>query len=296
MKSLFVNAGNSTRNGWKVLGFFILTAAFAVGLVLLRRTLPDAVRPFVPEPLLAFLGALAASWLCARLERSPLGDQGLALRPHAGRDLGLGVAGGAALVALVAFVVWLLDGFHWVRTPDVGASALVKSAWLMLGVALFEETLFHGYAFQRAIRGMGTRWALLVFCAIFAAMHPFEPGMEGSVIVLALLNISLAGWMLGLCYLRTGHLALPVGVHFGWNWLQGNLGFGVSGNASKALWTPVFHDRPVWLTGGDFGLEASVIGAGVLALAVAGLLLWKGAGARVAPPVDVPGYRVSGRA
>lgn len=276
MKSLFINAENSLRNGWKVLGYFVMTALLVLGLVLLRRALPAAVRPFVPEPFLAFLGALIPSWIFGRLEGTPLAAQGFALHRRAGRDFGLGLVGGALLVGMVAFGVWLLDGFHFVRAPEGAASSLVKGAWTMLAVALFEETVFHGYAFQRAVRGMGPLGAQLLFAVIFALAHPFGPEMEGRVIAVAMLNIFLAGWMLGFCYLRTGSLALPVGVHMGWNWVLGGLGFGVSGNASQGLWTPVFHGRPVWLTGGDFGLEASAVSVGVLGLVVVGLACWKG--------------------
>jgi hypothetical protein len=40
----------------------------------------------------------------------------------------------------------------------------------------------------------------------------------------------------------------------------GMLGFGVSGTEATGLWKPVFGDAPVWLTGGQFGLEASLPG------------------------------------
>lgn len=288
MKSLFINAENSLRNGWKVLAYFVMTALLVLGLILSRRALPDAVRPFVPEPFLAFLGALIPSWICARLERTSLAAQGFALHRRAGRDFGVGLVGGAVMVGLVVFTVWLLDGFHFERGAEGAASSLVQGAWTMLAVALFEETFFHGYAFQRAIRGMGPLGAQLLFAAIFALAHPFGEGMEGSVKAVALLNIFLAGWLFGACYLRTGSLALPIGVHFGWNWVLGGLGFGVSGNASQGLWTPVLHGRAGWLTGGDFGLEASAITAGVLALAVVALALWKGARARPDAPGRVP--------
>jgi hypothetical protein len=45
------------------------------------------------------------------------------------------------------------------------------------------------------------------------------------------------------------------------NWMQGGvLGFGVSGTKSTGLWKPVLGDAPFWLTGGQFGIEASLPG------------------------------------
>lgn len=43
-------------------------------------------------------------------------------------------------------------------------------------------------------------------------------------------DIGLGVALLGLAYLRTRSLTLPIGLPFGWNWTQGAVfGFGVSG-------------------------------------------------------------------
>jgi len=43
--------------------------------------------------------------------------------------------------------------------------------------------------------------------------------------------------------------------------MQGSiLGFGVSGSQRLGLLNPVFGEAPTWLTGGPFGLEASLPG------------------------------------
>jgi hypothetical protein len=45
------------------------------------------------------------------------------------------------------------------------------------------------------------------------------------------------------------------------NWMQGGiLGFGVSGTQQLSLLKPVIGEAPAWLTGGQFGLEASLPG------------------------------------
>ena len=54
---------------------------------------------------------------------------------------------------------------------------------------------------------------------------------------------------------------MPLGLHWMANWVQGGiLGFGVSGTEQLGLLKPVFGTAPAWLTGGQFGLEASVPG------------------------------------
>jgi len=94
---------------------------------------------------------------------------------------------------------------------------------------------------------------------LFAAAHGRNPGLGGPGAWLSLLNLFLAGLLLGLAYVRTRSLALSMGLHLAWNWTQGTLlGFQVSGTASQGLFRPVLQGRPDWLTGGAFGLEGSL--------------------------------------
>ena len=85
--------------------------------------------------------------------------------------------------------------------------------------------------------------------------------MTGIVKVMASINIFLASILFGLAFVRTRSLAMPLGLHWMANWVQGGiLGFGVSGTEQLGLLKPVFGNVPAWLTGGQFGLEASLPG------------------------------------
>ncbi len=276
---VFLDVDGTLRNGWKVLGYFLLVAAVSLVLSPLYRLLPRPIRAAFPGQWVGALACLAAAWAFLRTEAAPLSALGLRLN---GRFLGhlvLGTLGGCALMGASAGLAWSLGGLHWTRTPGVGLAALSSAARLFLAVALFEELLFRGYAFQRAARGLGFAGAQAAFALLFALMHWRNPGMAGATKAWATMNIALAALLLGFCWRRTGSLALPIGVHLGWNWTQGSLlGFGVSGTASQGWWTPAFHGRPEWLTGGAFGLEASLPGALVCGAAVLALWVWKGAG------------------
>jgi hypothetical protein len=158
-------------------------------------------------------------------------------------------------------------------------------------VALWEENLFRGFLFQRLVDGLGAWPAQVILALLFAQAHWGNPGMHGATKAWATLDIALAAVFLGLAYLRTRSLALPIGIHLGWNWTQGNvLGFGVSGTSVQHGWVhPVFQGKPEWMSGGAFGLEASLFG--VLAVLVGILLLWwwqGSAGARAADPMPEP--------
>ncbi|GMU08221.1 CPBP family intramembrane glutamic endopeptidase [Corallococcus caeni] len=280
MRSVFRDGEGHLRNGWKALGFLVVTAVLMGLLMWLQSLLPLALKQVVQPPFAAFLAVLLVSLDFLYLERQPLTSLGMSLDRRAARHFGAGVLGGMVLVGLVAVCGWAAGGYHLERAGNPQVTAVVKAAWLMLGVALFEETLFHGYLFQRVIRGLGAFWAQVVLSLIFCLAHPFNTQMDVPTRIVAMLTTFLAGWMLGLCYLRTRHLALPVGVHMGWNWFLGVMGFGVSGNESHGWWTPVFHGRPEWVSGGAYGLEASIFSAVVLALAIIGLTRWKGSATR----------------
>lgn len=280
MPDAFLDGQGAVRNGWKVLGHLaaVLGATFLAGLA--TRAAAGLIPGFqrvLPDPGVGALAVLGATWLCLHLEGASFASLGLRVRGAFLRDLVLGTLGGFALMALVAAVVFAAGGFHWIRTPGMGLSGLLAGAWLYLAVACSEEILFRGYAFQRSVRGLGFTLAQLVFAALFALGHWGNPGMAGATKAWATLNIALAAVLLAFCWRRTGSLALPIGVHLGWNWTQGDLfGFGVSGTTNRGWWTPVFHGRPEWLTGGAFGLEASFICTLACGLAILGLWRWKG--------------------
>ncbi|MBL0053001.1 MAG: hypothetical protein IPP29_16575 [Bacteroidetes bacterium] len=54
---------------------------------------------------------------------------------------------------------------------------------------------------------------------------------------------------------------MPLGLHFMANFMQGSvLGFGVSGDKDPGIFKPVFDNALIWISGGDFGIEASILG------------------------------------
>ncbi len=275
--TLFRNPEGRVRNGWKALGFLAITTLLVTLLnlvfkhVLHIRHVGDA-----GNVALSLVLTLAASWICLRAEGRPLAALGYALGSRWAREAALGTVLGAAIMGVTALATLGAGGFHWVR----GAGTLGATAWgfgLFVLVAFNEETLFRGYLFQRLSDGLGEWPAQVLMAGFFAMAHWGNPGMSGATKAWATVNIALAAILLGLCYLRTRSLALPIGVHLGWNFTQGNLlGFGVSGtNMAPGLLKPVFQGRPEWLTGGAFGLEAGLPCALVCGAAILALVLWR---------------------
>jgi len=88
-------------------------------------------------------------------------------------------------------------------------------------------------------------------------MHIAQPGATWwSSLAIAI----EAGLLLGAAYKLAGNLWLPIGIHWAWNFVQGNIfGFEVSGSDAGEALLQATVEGPEIFTGGAFGAEASVI-------------------------------------
>ncbi|WP_189457142.1 CPBP family intramembrane glutamic endopeptidase [Cognatilysobacter bugurensis] len=174
---------------------------------------------------------------------------------------------------LVAGLIVATGGAHVRLNADWSLTSLLSGAW----VVLWEELLFRGFVFQRLIDGVGALAAIAVSAGLFAVAHGGgNPGLDGTACVVATVDTALGAVLLGLAYPRTGRLALPIGIHFGWHWAQGSvLGFDVSGAEHAGWLLPELTGRPQWFAGRDFGPEASIFAVLVDATAVLLMRRWK---------------------
>lgn len=207
-------------------------------------------------------------------------------------ELGGGLVFGVLLFSGMAATVWLLGGL---TISGVRGTAGLGALWSMLAMAItsavVEETLFRGILFRHVEAMLGTWAALLVTAGFFGAAHLFNPGatwFAGFAIM------TEAGILLCAAYLLTRRLWLAVGIHAGWNFSQGWLfSVPVSGGKSAEGLLITARSGPEWLTGGAFGLEASVVA--MLAATAAGLIVLTIAVRRrgVVPPMWVAQKTVS---
>jgi len=155
-------------------------------------------------------------------------------------------------------VIWLLGGYliEGVADRSAWAPPIVRGLAIAVASSVIEEVLLRGLILRILAEVFGRWWALAVSSLLFGALHLANP--HSSVIVGLGLAIQ-AGFLLGVAYLWTERLWLPIGLHGAWNFGQAAVfGGALSGNQISAIIDAKLVG-PEWISGGDFGIEGSLV-------------------------------------
>lgn len=221
------------------------------------------------------------------LDKRPVQNYGLAIDRRwltdvfVGGVIGGGIPVGAVLLGIAGG--WItVDGIEFSFTApfvrDLGLAIIITMC-----IAVVEELVFRGYVLTNAIEGLdlrrisepatiATAWCLSSF--LFAITHPAPTLLNG-------LHFLSAGLLLGLAYLVSGQLGLPIGIHAGFNFVSA---YGVPTVSDPAVSViSLSSNGPAWLTG-----QTGLIQTGLLlpaALMVIGYLWWRSGHTGVNPEI-----------
>jgi membrane protease YdiL (CAAX protease family) len=218
-------------------------------------------------------------WLfCRFVERAPM--RLFALDGWA-RELLAGTGAGALLFSIAVGIAAALGGYH------VAGRGVLATLWVPLAASLIsgfaEELLFRGILFNYVERTSGSWIALALTSALFGAAHLANPNASW---VAALAIMIEAGILLGAVYMLTRRLWAAIGLHAAWNFTQGWVfGLPVSGTGGRSGLVNGQLTGPDWLTGGAFGLEASLPAVAVATSAGVAILFVAVRQGRVIPPM-----------
>jgi len=193
---------------------------------------------------------------------------------------------GCGFLIVVVGGLWLV-GAYQVEGPGVWAApTLAALTPILLFAAGFivqgssEEVLMRGWIMQTVASRHGIILAVIFNSILFGAMHlgniKPSPAMYAGVA-----NVALFGIFISLYACRERSLWGVCGWHAAWNWLLG-LGFGLEVSGLKLKVAPLIIDlkdtpnTPWWLSGAEWGPEASVFTTAVLLIGIFVLIL-KGA-------------------
>ncbi|MEG0647251.1 MAG: CPBP family intramembrane glutamic endopeptidase [Bacteroides sp.] len=188
-----------------------------------------------------------------------------------GKDLLYGLLVATTLYG-VGFTLSLLLGAVTIVGFHFYPMQLLNDFFYCFLVALLEEIIVRGFVLGGLLRLRMNRFLALVLSSVlFGAMHLFNPDMA----LLPMLNIVLAGMMLGVSFLYTRNLWFPISLHLFWNWIQGPiLGYGVSGNQFTSSLLDLRLSAHTWLSGGSFGFEGSIVCTVLLSILVGCMICW----------------------
>lgn len=269
------------RTGWRLLGLSVLLLIFFTII-----SIPSAILfPFSPENLSELLlfstivgfPAITISVYLARrfLDHRSFSSLGLFWNAHTFRDLVFGIGLAGLMMGLIFFALWgagwlTLDGFAWDFDPGSSvASTMLTWLFIFILVGWYEELLTRGYLLQNLADGLDIFWGVLISSVVFAVLHLNNPNATW----ISAIGLLAAGFFLAYGYLRTQLLWLPIGLHIGWNFFQGNVfGFPVSGIETYSLIEHTVVGDEI-ITGGAFGPEAGLILFPVLLIGF-GLIRW----------------------
>ena len=185
------------------------------------------------------------------------------------RESTTGILLGIGMITLGYLLLLAMHEINFVGTsPD--ATSILLSIVLFVAVAFNEELIFRGYILGNLMLSMNRWVALLVSSVFFSLLHMGNAHFT----LLGFFSILFAGLLLGLPYIFTRSLWLPIALHFSWNYFQGTIfGFSVSGNAEYSLIRQSRQTDTMW-NGGEFGFEGSILAVGFLAIAIAAMIVF----------------------
>lgn len=280
--NIFVNPDDHRlRAGWRIFLHLILFLLLVFALMISKNALMGESIKLV-DALVMSIAGIASIWAAAKLwDKRNLKDYGLIWDKTWGKELGLGLLLGLIAMSLIFIIQWAagwveISGYGWER-----ASTIPYPVWFlsylfsMILIGFYEELIFRGYQIINMVEGFhssattllkATILAVLISSTIFGLLHA---GNDNATVI-STLNIVLAGIMLAVPFLLTGSLAISIGIHISWNFVQGGLfGFAVSGTPFRGSLIQINQQGKELITGGRFGPEAGLLGVfGILLILV----------------------------
>ena len=220
------------------------------------------------------LAVVGSAWLAGRfLDGRRFSDFGLHFNRDWWLDFGFGLLLGAFLMILIFCVEWAAGWITvtgYFSTPDISFPfwlAVFYQLARFVSVGIREEIISRGYQIKNLAEGFAKTsfisarsailFSLVISSVLFGVLHLLNPNASW----ISTFNIAGAGILLGMGYILTGELAIPIALHISWNFFQGNVfGFPVSGTVDGISFLAVQQGGPDLLTGGVFGPEAGLIG------------------------------------
>ena len=269
LRYTFKNPFGHLRAGWRMLAYLFVVALIATptnfALHAIRNSIPGGRGIHSPRIIILYIGMVSAFILASYvtlkwLDKRPFRLLGLWFSPGWFREYSIGLGFGFGPITIIFLLLWITGHVDVSRgTWDISLIWFLSKMLILFAFAgALEELMLRGYLFQAFIEGSNKWIAVFILSIVFSVMHMFNPNWSA----MGALIIFLAGLELGVAYIKTRSLWLPIGMHMAWNWSQGPLwGMNVSGTTMENSFLVSFPQGSEFWSGGEFGAEGSIFAA-----------------------------------
>lgn len=185
--------------------------------------------------------------LFAKWDKLTVADIGLKIQNASLPRFLSGFGIGFLLVMIQAAIAANFAEIQFTLSTNIPFLSIICTLVLYFVIALREELVFRSYALRNLASSVNPVFALVFVTIIFILEHVIS-GMSWKM---SIIGSGLGGILFGLAALKTKGLALPLGIHFSWNFTQWMLGF----KNNSGIWKEVVekgheaHAENIALTG-----------------------------------------------
>lgn len=169
---------------------------------------------------------------------------------------------GSFLVAGIIGILLMAGGYRFEGKGEVAVSFLILALFAYMIQGTVEEVMCRGFLQNTLQEKIGMAGAVGISSIMFILPHiPTIVTMEGGLAVCAVINLFLVSVLFSLVMVKSNSVLAAGGMHVGWNFVL-NVVFGLTVSGKEAVQGMILisdQSKMEWLTGGSYGIEASVL-------------------------------------
>ena len=172
------------------------------------------------------LTALAISWILLYLfEKKSLLALGILPAGERLKQFVIGFAFTLIICLCVKLLESALKSSTWLLNENISVSRFFNMTYWDLKSVLSEELVFRGAILYILIKQIGNIKGAVISAIAFGIYHWFSFGILGNVVpmIVVFTGTGIMGYAFALAFIRTQSIALPVGLHLGWNFTNNTI-------------------------------------------------------------------------
>lgn len=189
-------------------------------------------------------------------------------RDNSLKEIGFGFLISSLMVAVIVILLTILSFY---RIDDFNDESIIINAFILFGMGAFvQELLVRGILFRIVEEILGSWITIIVVTSTFGLIHIFNENATPFTIV----SLIISDILYCAAFIYTKRIWMVWGLHFGWNFFQdGIFGMPNSGISNLPSWINSSVNGPEWITGGSWGIEASLFS--ILLSIILGIVILK---------------------